>query len=78
MASKTKKGPIEKVVEAAIDATEELGEAAKGFRQSWEHVKKARSKAKPATHAVGRATKVVASGAKKATHAAKRMVSRKK
>lgn len=65
-----KKGAIGKLVEAAADATVELGEAAKGFRESWEHVKKARSKAKPATRAASR-------GAKAAAKAAKRMVKRK-
>jgi uncharacterized protein YoxC len=61
----TKKGVIEKVVESAADAVEELGQAAKGFKESWDHVKKARSKATPATRAAARATKTVTKAAKK-------------
>jgi hypothetical protein len=61
----TKKGTVEKVVGSAADAAVELGEAAKGFKKSWEHVKKARSKAAPATRMVSRATKTMAKAAKK-------------
>ena len=50
-----KKGTVEKVVEAAVDATEELGAAAKSFKESWRHVRKARHKARPATTAASRA-----------------------
>lgn len=71
----TKKGVIEKVVGSAADAVEELGEAAKGFKESWAHVKKARNKATPATRAASRAAKAVK---KTATKAVKRVVRRKK
>jgi uncharacterized protein YoxC len=60
-----KKGTIEKVVQSAADAVEELGEAAKGFKASWEHVKKARAKSTPAARAATRAGKAVTKAAKK-------------
>ena len=70
MATKQKqKGAIEKVVESAADAAEEIGQAAVAFRESWDHVRKARAKAEPATRA---ATRV----AKKAVKATKRGVSK--
>lgn len=70
MATKTKqKGAIEKVVESAADAAEEIGQAAVAFRESWDHVRKARAKAEPATRAVTRT-------AKKAVSVAKRSVSK--
>lgn len=62
-----KKGTIEKVVGAATEATVELGEAAKAFRGSLEHIKKARAKAKPATTVAARATKTVTRTVSKAT-----------
>jgi hypothetical protein len=65
-----KKGTIERVVESAADAAVELGEAAKGFKESWAHVKKAQSKAHPATQAAKRATRAV-------TRATKRVIKRK-
>lgn len=68
MATKTKKRGI---VDSAVEATIELGEAARGFKESWEHVKRAKKKAAPAGRAVTRT-------AKKATRAARRMVKRKK
>ena len=61
----TKKGAIQKVMESAADAAVELGEAARGLKESWSHVQKARSKGRPATRAVSRATKAVAKVAKR-------------
>ncbi len=82
MATKTKrKGTIEKVVESAADAAEEIGAAAVAFKESWDHVRKARAKAAPATRAAKRATKAVARTAKKATRTvvgkAKKITTRK-
>lgn len=67
-----RKGTIEKTVESAVSATEELGRAATAFRQSWSHVKKAQEKGRPAAHAATRAGKAVARGGKKAWSATKR------
>jgi hypothetical protein len=67
--TKTRKGAIEKVVESAADAAEEIGQAAVAFKESWDHVRKARSKAAPATRAASRVTK-------KAVKATKRGVSK--
>lgn len=83
MASKTKrKGTIEKVVESATDAAEELGTAAHAFRESWDHVQAARRKGRPATRAVGKAAKAVTRTGKKAvrtvTGAAKRTVKKRR
>lgn len=64
--TKTRKGAVERVVESAADAAEEIGQAAVAFRESWNHVQKARAKAKPATTAASRATKRVATAAKRA------------
>ena len=41
---------------AAAQAAQEIGHAAKAAQESWSHVKKARSKAGPVTKAVQRAT----------------------
>ncbi|HEY6018377.1 MAG TPA: hypothetical protein VIY48_00300 [Candidatus Paceibacterota bacterium] len=48
------KGVVERVVEAAADAAQELGVAATSFKQTLKHVSAARAKAKPATTAVKR------------------------
>lgn len=71
MATKTKsrKGAIEKVVESAADAAEEIGQAAVAFRESWNHVRRARAKVEPATTAA-------AGTAKKAARAVKRGVTK--
>lgn len=78
MATKTKKraqsatkgsrtnSRVGKVVESAVDAVEELGEAATAFKESWDHVQKARRKASPATRAATRAGKRAVKAAKKA------------
>jgi hypothetical protein len=71
-----KKSVIEKTVESAIDATEELGRAASSFRESWSHVQKAKEKGRPATHAAARAGRAVARGGKKAWGATKRTAKR--
>lgn len=54
------------VIEAAVDAAEELGAAASAFKESWEHVKKARQKGAPATRAVARAGRTTVRAAKNA------------
>jgi hypothetical protein len=83
MTTKTKqKGAIEKVVESAAEAAEEIGQAAVAFRESWDHVRNARAKAQPATRAATRATKAVARTGKKmasgAARTAKRVVGKAK
>ncbi len=83
MSTKTKqKGTIEKVVESAADAAEEIGAAAVAFKESWDHVRKARAKAAPATRAASRATRVVASTGKKmikgATRTTKKVLGKSK
>lgn len=79
MANKTKKGGI---IESAVEAAEELGAAATAFKESWEHVKKARAKGAPATRAAARmgksATKAVAKAGKGTVKAAKKMLPGKK
>lgn len=76
MANKTKKR--NGVIEAAVDAAEELGAAATAFKESWGHIKKARAKGAPATRAAVRAgkvaTKAVAKAGKGTVKAAKRMM----
>ncbi len=79
MATKTKnKGTIEKVVESAADAAEEIGQAAVAFKESWDHVRRARAKAAPATRAATRASHAVARTAKKATRKVLGKASRKR
>ena len=56
-------------MQAAADAAIELGLAAEGFKKSWEHVKKAQAKGRPAERAAVRAGKKVV---KAASHSAKR------
>jgi hypothetical protein len=63
-----KKGTIEKTVESAVDATEELGRAATAFRESWKHIKKAQVKGRPAAHTAARAGRAVARSGKKVVH----------
>lgn len=74
MVTKHKKGQIERVVESAADAAEELGAAATAFKESWGHVKKAQSKGRPATHAAMRAGKKVVGAAKRTTRRAVKAV----
>lgn len=45
------------VVESAVEAAEELGQAAGAFKESWKHIKKAQSKGHPAARAVARTGK---------------------
>lgn len=85
MATKTtsrKKGAIERVVESAADAAEEIGQAAVAFRESWDHVRKARAKAQPATIVATRTAKkavgAVKRGVSKVRGTAKRTTSRAK
>ena len=53
------------IVSAATEAAQEIAQAAGAFRDSWEHVQNARSKAKPATRAAARAGKKVLGAAKR-------------
>lgn len=66
----TKKIP--KVFEAAADAAIEIGEAAREAKKSWEHVKKAQAKAKPATRVAAKAGKKVLKRVKGAVSKKKR------
>lgn len=70
------KGTVEKVVESAADAAEELGAAATSFKESWNHVKKAQSKARPATRAAGKIGKSVIRATKSTARKATRLVKR--
>lgn len=79
MASKTKKRTgVERVVESAADAAEELGQAAVAFKESWEHMRRARSKAAPATRAASRAVKRVTGAATRAVTKVRRATKSKK
>ncbi|MBX4192365.1 hypothetical protein KW798_02670 [Candidatus Parcubacteria bacterium] len=53
------------IIEAVVDATEELGEAATNLKESWDHVKHARSRATPATRAAKRAGQNISGALKK-------------
>ncbi|MES2202843.1 MAG: hypothetical protein V4474_00730 [Patescibacteria group bacterium] len=53
------------IIESAVNAVEELGEAATSFKDSWSHVEKAGTKAKPATRAAKRAGKATVKAAKR-------------
>ena len=74
--TKTRKGAIEKVVESAADAAEEIGAAAVAFKDSWDHVRKARSKAAPATRAASRVTKKAVSATKRGVSKLRRSAKR--
>lgn len=76
MATKThKKGAVENLVDSAVGAAEELGQAATAFKESWKHIKKAKSKAAPATRAATRVSKKAWSATK---NTAKKMMPGKK
>lgn len=83
MANKTKKR--NGLIEAAVDAAEELGAAATAFKESWDHVRKARENGAPVTRAAARmgrsasrvaakAGRTVARAGKGTVQAAKRMM----
>jgi hypothetical protein len=74
MATQHKKGAIEKVVGSAVDAAEELGAAATSLKESWEHVQKARAKARPATAAATSAGKRMVKATKRTAHKAVKAV----
>ena len=61
-----KKGTIEKTVEAAADAAQELGAAALAFKDSGQLFEKAKENENPVTTAAGRAARSVTRAGKNA------------